>query len=63
MTGPGHSHAPGFFGLRGAGGSDFADRDLEERLEAPVEHPTLFGADEELHGSRRRVSWLKAARR
>jgi len=46
VTGPGHSQAPGFFGLLGAGGSDFADRDLEERLEAPVEHPNTFGADE-----------------
>ncbi len=55
VTGPGHSHAPGFFGLLGAGGRDFADGDLEERLEAPVEHPNTFGADEELHGSRRRV--------
>jgi len=60
VTGPGHSQAPGFIGLLGEGGSDFADRDLEEGLEAPVEHPNSFGADEELRGSIRRVSRLKA---
>src|SRR6266550_3595382 len=59
-TGPGHSQAPGFFGLLRAGGSDFADGDLEERLETPDEHPNTFGADEELHGSRCRSSGLKA---
>src|ERR1700674_1789881 len=60
VTGPGHSQAPGFFRLPRAGGSDFADGDLEEWLETSVEHPNTFGADEELHGSRWRASGLKA---
>src|SRR5260370_12157761 len=59
VTGPRDSQAPGIFGLLRGGGTDFADGDLEERLETPVEHPNTFGADQELHGSRWRASGLK----
>src|SRR5439155_21223364 len=58
VIGPGQAQPPGLFGFLGAGDRDFADGDLEERLEAPVECPNAFAADEELHGSRRRPSGL-----
>src|SRR5712664_2088028 len=60
VAGPGQPQAPGFFGLLRAGCSDFADGDLEERLETPVEHPYTLGADEELHGNRWRATGLQA---
>jgi hypothetical protein len=59
-AGRGHSKEPGILGFLRAGGSDFADGDLKERHEIPVEHPNTFGPDEELHGSRRRAAGLKA---
>src|SRR5260370_22232393 len=58
--GRGLSQSRGFWVLPGAGGSDSVGGDLEERLETPVEHQNIFGADEELHGSRWRASGLKA---
>ena len=61
VTGPGDSQAPAFFGSLRAGGSDFADGDLEERFKMPVNYANVLGAEEKLHGDRRRASPLIAS--
>src|SRR5438445_1697143 len=60
VPGPGQAQAPGLVEFLGAGSSNLADGDIQERLEAPVENEDTFDADEELRGSRRRASLLIA---